>query len=30
MRVGIFNKGIYFNYGINIYGTVVLSDRDFL
>jgi len=30
MRVGMLNKGINFNSGLNIYGTVVLSDRDCL
>jgi len=28
--VGMFNKGIHFNFGLNIYGTVVFSDRDCL
>jgi len=30
MRVGMLNKGINFNSGLNIYGTVVFSDRDCL
>jgi len=30
MRVGMFNKGINFNSGLNIYGAVVFSDRDCL
>jgi len=30
MRVGMFNKGINFNSSLNIYGTVVFSNRDCL
>jgi len=30
MRVGMFNKVTNFNSGLNIYGTVVFSDRDCL
>jgi len=30
MRVGMFNKGIDFNSGLNIYGTIVFSDRNCL
>jgi len=30
MRVGMFNKGINFYFGFNIYGTVVFSGRDCL
>jgi len=26
MRIGMFNKGIDFNLGLNIYGTAVMSD----
>jgi len=30
MRVSMLNKGITFNSGLNIYGTVVFSDCDCL
>jgi len=30
MRVGMFDEGINFNFGLNIYGTTVFSDRNCL